>query len=303
MITKQSNLRIFLLISILLHCAILFFSFFFTPSHKIHKPSSETQETIISFSPLPVSEKTNVKTQKKQVEKPTDNISDAKKSKQVLTPEQNHLPKPKPEEVVLPNPEEVAPPKPEEIKKKELPKPKVQEKNNTKKPIKDKDTKVKKKPIESKATQELDALLRNLDKNSAGKNLKSRKMQNVESTDAIEEILGTEDVDKNKNLSISEIDAIKQALNTHWYPPANSNLYANLQAVFDISFNIDGSIENVLLTSSKTCNNNVDQFLCQSFIDSAHRAIYAASPLTTLPKERYNNWKSITFKFSPKGIL
>ena len=94
MINKKSNLFVFFLISILLHFFVMSFFLFFTKEPKVHLQS---QETVISFSTLPISEKTNVKTQEKQLDKITEDLVDAKKSKEVLHPEQKSIPEPLPE--------------------------------------------------------------------------------------------------------------------------------------------------------------------------------------------------------------
>ncbi len=340
---QKNNLKAFCILSIGLHCVILWFLIFYTPNAK--NIESE-QETIVVLSMAPIQEKTNIKTQKKLTEKPTEDVLDAKKSEQSLK-RQEPLPEPikeepkpepikeepkpepikeepKPEPIKEePKPEPIKEePKPEPIKEEPKPEPIMEEpkpepiKEEPKpepikeepKPAKKKDD-VKPKPATKDAKKkaasnnELDALLKNLEASSDGDNAKSKNYKRLKQPDVFEEALGNEDYDDNAALSISEIDAIKKALNEKWLPPMGATLNPNLKIILNINFKIDGSVEDVNLISPKNCGGTVPIDLCQSFIDSAKRAVISASPFDGLTPERFKNWQNIKFSFTPIGIF
>lgn len=256
------------------------------------------EEQVITFEMLPVTDVSNIKTQKVQKEKAVEAES-AKKVQQTKAEKPKEEVKPEPPKPDL-KPEPKPEPKPEaekvkeEIKKKEEPK-KVEKPKDTPKP-----KEVKKEPPKKKkaAETDLDSLLKTLEKSSEGKEEKSRKQALSEYSDAEHESKG--EFDDKQALSISEYQAIRQQIERHWSVPVGAKDAGEIQITLYISLKSDGTVEHVKLVEQKCPPGNA--ILCQAGADSAIRAVWRASPLQGLSVERYNSWKEFNISFDPRDV-
>lgn len=304
---------VFLLFSIILHLILGYFFLFGLPSFYKKLP----EEQVIVFEMLPVSEKSNVPTVKKQLEKAIEN-EDAKQVQQSkpttppnpptekLTPPLPPVEEMKPveEKPVIPEKKTIEEPKPAEVVKpieKKLPapaeKPKTEEKKPTepKKPVENKKPEEIKKKIPNKS--DLDSLLKNLEQSSEGNNKKSNKQARSEQSKETKESKGT--YDETLPLSISEKASIQEQINRRWTIPPGAMSERGEINVF-ITCNKDGTIQNVKVTS-KICY-ALSASVCQALEESAIRAVWLASPIVGLDPERYNIWKEFKFRFDPSKM-
>ena len=276
---NNDNLLLATAISLAIHLAIIASFLFGFPSFFKRMP----EEQVIILEMLPITDVSNVKTQKVQNEKELEEESAKKVQKSKEKVEEQKKPKPEPKkEEVKPEPKKdavVVERKPEPKK----PEPKKQEKPKEKK----------------KSDTDLDSLLKTLEKASEGKEEKSNKQSRSEKTDAEKEARGQFDSDL--PLSISEYHALRQQIERHWNVPAGAKGSGEIKITIYISLKIDGSVEKVEL-KDKQCPIGSD-VLCQAAADGALRAVWLASPFQNLSQERYNSWKEFNIEFDPSDIL
>ncbi len=287
---KDDNSLLAFAISLAGHLVVILLFIFGLPSMWKKFP----EEQVIAFEMLPVSDVSNIKTQKVQKEKEVES-EEAKKvqqSKPVEKPKEEPKQEPKKEE-----------PKPEP--KKEEPKPEAEKiKDDTKKPEPKKEEKPKPKPPEKPKPKpkpkdtDLDSLLKTLEKSSEGKEEKSKKQARSEQTDAEHEAKGQ--FDENKPLSISEHNAIKQQIERNWNKPPGSTDAAGALITLRISLKSDGAVEKVV-ESSRQCS-AIGSILCDAIVESAKRAVWKASPLQNLSVERYDVWGELELPFAPNEM-
>jgi flagellar biosynthesis GTPase FlhF len=291
---NNDNFFIFLACSIALHLLVIYFFLVGLPSFFNKLP----EEQIITFEMLQVSTVANVPNQTKKDEKPIEN-EEAKKVQQTKTEpieEQKITDKAeKPKEKEAPVQKEAI-----NIKKKEEPeikkepekkiedtKPKVLEKDD-KKP-KDK----KKKPVNT----DLDSLLKNLEAASEGTNAKLNKRKSAQgNTDKESKGPFNEDLP----LSITEIALIKGQIEKHWNIPVGAENIDQAKIILYIAFHEDGSVKQVQI-KDKACP-SLSPSICQALADSAVRAVWQASPIENLSKERYSSWKEFNLGFDPSKM-
>lgn len=295
----NDNLTIPLLVSVAAH--ILFAGlFFFVPSLFSRKLP---EEQVFAIEMLPISDQSNIKTQKKQTEKAVESEDSKKVTKSKSEDKNVEAPKPseqKPEEVKKePTPEKEITP---EIKDKKDDKPKEpkkidkKEEKQEKKPV-EKDIKKPQKKKEKKEV-ELDSLLKTLEKASEGKNNKSKQHNRSPQTDDQTDAQGP--FDNLSPLSISEFHAIRQQIEQHWNIPVGAQNSENIKIILYIRLKNDGTVEHVELVS-KHCPSG-SATLCEAAADGALRAVWLASPLKNLTQERYDSWKELNIEFDPSEI-
>lgn len=282
---NNSDFRIFLVISLVIHLIIAILLIFGMPSLFRKLP----EEQIISFEIVTVSDKTNIKTQKVQKEKAIE--EDKAKTVKKSTPESSKSEPTYTEEPI--KQETVSHPeaqKPKEQIKKQEPAPK-----NTLKP---KNTNAKKKVPEKKKDLDLNSLLKTLEKASEGKEEKSRKEARSEKTDAKTDSQGPYN-DANP-ISISEHQAIKQQIESNWNIPIAAKNSDQITITLNISLKPSGEVMNVKLVEKQCAN--ADSITCQAVIDSLFRAVAQASPFESLSPSRYNAWKEFNIECQPPSI-
>ncbi len=281
---------VYVAISIVMHLAtFLLFSFGLPFFHK-----REPVEQIVTFEIVPVDSISNIKTQKVQKE---EEIIEEKSKKVVKSKAEEAKTDPEPvKEEKIPEEKKEAIPikdKKEEKKKEEKPK------ENKPKPKKiEPDKKVPKKK-KAAAKTDMDALLKTLEKESAGKDDKARKRAVTEKSDAIEDAIGK--FNEDKPLSLSEQDTIKHQIQDKWNVPIGVQNASDMLITVYISLKPDGSVNQVKLLEI-TCPSGFD-VVCKAAGDSAVRAVWEASPLKNLSPTRYDIWKEFNISFDPKDAL
>ena len=280
----SSNLPVFFAISSFLHVILIYLIFFGLP----FKPSPLPEEQIIVFELLPVSAINNVKSKKVQKEETVLNDDAKNINKSQLADSADKKTQP-PEEIkdkaldaIKPKAANL-PDNKKNIKEEKKPtKPEEKEKNEEKK-----ESSKKKKP-NNKA---LDSLLKNLEKESEGKNEKSKKI-NRQKTDSTSNAFGNFDDSLPESLTNDEL--IKQQINNHWNKPIASST-ENIIIRIELWLNKDGSIEK---NDVKVINcPEYKNLLCKTVEDSVIRAIRNAFPLVNLRPEDYSTWQNINFTF------
>lgn len=304
---KNHNFRFFVIISALAHLFVAIVLILGLPSFK-----RLPDEQVVTFEILPVSDFTNIKTQKVQRDKAVE-AEDAKEVKRAnqqsakeveqpnpkpenLQPEPPKLVDPAPEKPVEKQPELIKSDKAEPIKKELEPKPAVQEEAKPKpkevKPELKKDVKKKNKDAD------IDSLLKTLEKASEGKAEKSRKEARSEQSDAEFDSKGVFDAEM--PVSISEYQAIKQQIERNWNVPVGAKNANDITVTLRIALKPDGEVMKVSLVSQQCPTGSAA--VCQAAVDSAIRAVHQASPFQNLSATRYNAWKEFEIVCDPSNI-
>jgi outer membrane biosynthesis protein TonB len=289
MINKEDQpFWVYVAISIALHLAtFLLFSFGLPFFHK-----RELEEQIITFEIVPVDSISNIKTQKIQKE---EEVIEDKAKKVVKSKSEEAKPEVVKEEKKPEEKKEIVPIKEKKEEKKKEEKPK-EDKPKPKKTEPDKKAPPKKKAA---TKNDMDALLKSLEKESEGKEDQARKRAVTEKSDAIEDAIGK--FNEDKPLSLSERDSIKQQIQDKWNVPIGVQSASDILVTVYISLKTDGSVQQVKLLEV-SCPIGFD-VVCKAAGDSAVRAIWQASPLHNLSPARYDIWKEFNISFDPKDAL
>lgn len=179
--------------------------------------------------------------------------------------------------------------KPKEIKKEE----KKDIKKDVKKDSKKEDKNTKQKPKPKKDAWE--EMMKDMEKKSA-----TKKSPSVEPTDDANHT--TKAYDNSMPLSVSEIDMIISQIEKAWNVTtfetgdSKQKMYVKLK----ISLDPNGVVQNVVPILESGFKNNP---LYKTFVDSAVRAVYVASPIKGLSPEKYATWKEMQIMFDPKNIM
>ena len=103
-------------------------------------------------------------------------------------------------------------------------------------------------------------------------------------------------------MSQSEKDTIRSQIEQKWNVSSFNGMdlrNVDLRVVLHIKLDVDGTVLDVKVV--KTPNSN--SLAYRSMVESAKRAVYAASPLKNLPTNKYNTWKEIELPFNPSDLL
>lgn len=204
-------------------------------------------------------------------------------------------PKPEPEPEPIPEPEKPAPApevkkdipppeKPKEAPKKEKPEPK---------PEPEKEVTKTEKP---KPTTDFSSIL---------KNLAPDEDEKKDSPDPPQPDTASNDKGQSaplgQKLSMSEMDAIQQHIYPCWNIPAGAKNAEDLIVTIKMDMNSDGTVQNARIEKNAKISGNSAY---QAASESALRAVRnpRCSPLP-LPMNKYNQWKTITIHFDPRGVL
>ncbi|MDE2229036.1 MAG: cell envelope integrity protein TolA [Alphaproteobacteria bacterium] len=100
-------------------------------------------------------------------------------------------------------------------------------------------------------------------------------------------------------LSVSELDLVKQQIEQCWNVPAGARDAQNLTPEFHVYMNPDGTVRSATLMNPERLT---DPFF-QAAADSARRALFNPScqPLK-LPPQKYDQWQTFTITFDPKDL-
>ncbi|MCB1531299.1 MAG: energy transducer TonB [Alphaproteobacteria bacterium] len=199
-----------------------------------------------------------------------------------------------PPDLVTPKPPDIEeleevppPPKPEPEKKVAEEKPK---------PVPEK-PKAKPKPPEPKKTQE--DQFANLLKNLTPEEKKSTAEENAESDSKGGEL--TQIATLGDQMTISELDALRQQIAPCWNVPAGAKYAEELTVEVRVNMNPDGTVQNASILNQSRYNRD-SHF--RAAADAAVRALRnpRCQPLK-LPAEKYNQWKTIVVNFDPREML
>jgi hypothetical protein len=99
-------------------------------------------------------------------------------------------------------------------------------------------------------------------------------------------------------LSVSEMDALRQRLSECWNPPPGLDTNSNVYVVLRVQFKADAS-----LASEPAVVEDSASSLGPALAESGKRALLSCQPFTMLRPEHYDLWKDIAVKFSPHELL
>jgi colicin import membrane protein len=99
-------------------------------------------------------------------------------------------------------------------------------------------------------------------------------------------------------LSASEIDALRRRISECWQAPVGADGSQNLQVVFRVMFNPDGSVKRGPDLVEAAASS-----LGPIFAESARRAILQCQPYTMLHKETYDQWKDMEMVFNLRDMF
>lgn len=274
---NDTPLIFYIVVSIILHIFVYFLFHFSLPFFK-----KDPIEEVMTFEVVPVEETSNIQTQKhqKQEEKKADKAkkrAKAKKKDPKSAPKpKKALEKPKEQKKIAPKPA----PKKAEQKPKDSPKPKPKVKVSPK-------------------ANEMEQLLKNLEKESQGKEEKSRKQAISQKNTAIDDAIGK--YKENSPMSIAEEKYIYQKIVQNWNIPIGVQGVGEIVIGLHINLKTDGEIAEVNI-SNINCPPGAD-LACKAFADSAVRAVMQAAPFDQLAQDRYEIWSECILNFNPKDAL
>ena len=296
-----------LFISIALHAAFLYLCMYkldiFSKKHY--------DEDVYAPVEILTSDKTNLKTQTIQKDKVIEN-EDAKLVKQSnpeKPQEEQKKEEPKPQEQEKPKEEpKKEEPKPQEpekpksdfqVKEEKKPDPKKEEPRKVE-PKKEESKKIEPKKEEKKPDKkkpkipDMDQMLKNLEKESQGKNPQS-KNRKIEAGDATTNIKGNSNFDPESKLSISEKNLLKSIIERNWNR-VGAEKGSGFKTIIHIKLNIDGTFDGQPVVKNVTCPQGLS---CDILVESVQRAVQTSAPFDGLSAERYDVWKEFEFEFSP----
>ena len=277
-----------------LHLTIFFFAYYGLPDIKKHTVKEVPIDIVLD---LPIKSQTNVKeTTKKKVLKNKNSSS---------PPPKANPPKAEPL-VSVKKPKIKKTPKLKKKIEKLAKKPKIKKKNVVKKDNFKKSSKIDipkklpKKKVKSDKQKKIlsKAILKTLSE-ATEKQKKEKKLKNA--NDLKNTLLAAVNSQTNKkikkklSLGISEIDMVKNHVQTCWNLPYGGTTIKDKTIDLKIKTNPDGSVVNVDIIDKKSYNDNP---IFRATADAARRAVKDCSPLPTNP-EKYDLWKNFTFQFDP----
>ncbi|TNE58766.1 MAG: hypothetical protein EP340_04450 [Alphaproteobacteria bacterium] len=126
---------------------------------------------------------------------------------------------------------------------------------------------------------------------------------------AMEDFFGSElDQDRQKvgagnDLTMSEVDYLKNAIASCWRPPAGAANPEELIVDLKIYFNRDGS----LAAAPEVTRSGTSTFYKNTFAQAAEsaalRAVEKCAPYDQLPESKYERWRVVTFTFDPSSMV
>ena len=114
----------------------------------------------------------------------------------------------------------------------------------------------------------------------------------------------TTDYDSESDLSMSEIALIRSQISQAWRVTAFSGGKdnQNMRVIVKITVDEEGEVKQIKV-QDKSAPIGIDKQIYNAFIDSVTRAIRAASPLHSLPEEKYNSWNEMELTFDSSGMI
>ena len=99
-------------------------------------------------------------------------------------------------------------------------------------------------------------------------------------------------------LSQSEIDALRERIKQCWQPPVGAENAADLQVVFRVMFNRNGTV-----MRGPDVVEGAPSALGPIFAESARRAILQCQPYTMLHQDHYAQWKDMEMVFNLRDMF
>ncbi|CAE7404098.1 exbD [Symbiodinium microadriaticum] len=103
-------------------------------------------------------------------------------------------------------------------------------------------------------------------------------------------------------MTISEVDAIRQAFYRCWSVPAGARDAENLKVEILVSLRPDGSLARAPDLVDKARLNRPGEEFWRAAAESALRAVYQCTPLA-LPAEKYEAWRKLQLMFDPSEMV
>lgn len=265
-----------LILSTLLHFIIVGLFYFRLPSAFEQLPE---EKDALTFEVVPVSAIANIKTENKSTQK--EKI--VKKAKGIKASK----PVPKKQDT-----------SPKKIIKKEEPK-KKKEIVPAEEEAKPKKAPTKKVEVQEQEEDRMDAILKNLKKESKGNAVKTPTKSQEAKEQSNKTARGAE-YDEESPLSITEKLLVKGTIEKNWRPPIGLENLSEVRVLLHMTLEKSGEISNVIVKSI-ICPLNSDN-TCNLTAESAIRAVKQSSHIKNLPPERYDAWKEIDLIFNPSHI-
>jgi TonB family protein len=101
-------------------------------------------------------------------------------------------------------------------------------------------------------------------------------------------------------LTISEQDALRRHVSQFWSPPVGARGAETMVVVVSIEMNPDRTVRTAQVTDASRASS--DPFY-RSAAESAVRAVLRASPLTPLPPDKFDEWRTIKITFDPREMM
>jgi hypothetical protein len=101
-------------------------------------------------------------------------------------------------------------------------------------------------------------------------------------------------------LSTSEKDAIAQQIGQCWLVDIGAQGIEDIVVSLNVQFNPDGSLYRVDYADPLLLATDARY---RALAEAARRAVEDCSPLRSLSPTNYDDWKSMTFRFTPRGML
>lgn len=203
-------------------------------------------------------------------------------------------PDPTPEPEAKPEPETKPEPIEPELTMDDLLDPIVKEEPKKEEKPKEKKKQKKKEKKKKKPKKDVTSLLNSIEKLESSSEGPTQPDQDESSTAKhASNIIG--------DLSITELDLIRQQLKKYWIPPAGAKNAQNFTTEIRIHVNPDCTVQSTEIVSTSHPNDPS----MRSFAESANRAIHKSKkdgPLK-LPPDRCATIKTILINFDPKGML
>ena len=292
-------MRRYVTYSMLFHLGVVVFAYFGLPSFR------ETMESVVPVSVeiLTIAEATNVPTKTAKPPKPVE-----KPAPPPLAPEVASNTQPAP-----PEPEAPKPPKPDEVallpEVEQRPKPQVKQKPKPEDTPENKKASTQPKPKKKPTPPDpFASVLKTLeDLKSAPPDEKAKPKVKEKSEPTFEEQMAdaletkTRRQDLGVNLTISEIDLVRQQIARCWNLPAGAKDAHEMVVDLSVLMNPDGTVSSAKIENQAQMA--FDPFF-RAMAESALRAVLnpACSPLK-LPPEKYENWKEMSLQFNPKEMF
>ena len=101
-----------------------------------------------------------------------------------------------------------------------------------------------------------------------------------------------------RRLAKSVTNAIRRQVEANWLVPKSPRDVSKLQVEIRIVLRSDGTVLDAQIVDQGRMNRSGEEFF-RTVAESARRAVWRASPLRGLPPHLYDQWREITFKFTP----